>query len=546
MRKRKNIVSMLALVMVLMMAVTACSKDPVVEDSADNADGTTSGDNASQSGDTQEPTDTAASDSTFTYAIAGDPNETVNVITTSDRWGLTTVKMIYSPLYMYNADGINWFLAKDYETEDNLTYTFHLRDDVKWSDGEAFTADDVVFTYEKMQDESNLGWAYSQLVYDQGSVQVAKVDDYTVSFTFPFESPTSLEMLSQVFIMPKHIYENVTDFEHNEYNMNSVGTGPYQVVDYQAGSYVKFKANPYYFKGEPSISNVVFQIIEDSNTAMLALQNGEVDAYQATPAATEQLDLDANNLTAYSYGEGRIGYVMLNTNNVTDANVRKAIFFALNKDEMNQAAFLSDDYYATPYTFLPTTSAFYTEDVEKYDQDLDKAKELLEEAGVTDLTLKLGYIESDDAQSLQALLIQEQLGQIGITVELDSSDGTALSAQMQQPDNEYDMYLGGYIMGIDPDTFAPLFESEGAYNFMFYDNSEIDDLFEQGRTELDTEKRQGIYADLQGAIQDQASFYPIVSNNKILLVNNRIQGVDQAGLVPVYTFEDASYLTIED
>lgn len=237
---------------------------------------------------------------------------------------------------------------------------------------------------------------------------------------------------------------------------------------------------------------------------------------------------------------------MINTNNVTDENVRKAIFFALNKDEMNQAAFLSEDYFATPYTFLPTTSAFYTEDVETYEQDLDRARELLEEAGASDLTLKLGYIESDDAQSIQALLIQEQLSQIGITVELDSSDGTALSAQKQQPDNDYDMYLGGYIMGIDPDTFSPLFASNGAYNFMFYDNSEIDDLFAQGRTELDTEVRQGIYADLQGAIQDQASFYPIVSNNKILLVNNRIQGVEQAGLVPVYTFEDASYLTIED
>lgn len=82
----------------------------------------------------------------------GDPTETVNVITTSDRWGLSTVKMIYSPLYMNNADGINWFLAKDCEvSDDNKTYTFSLRDDVKWSDGEPFTADDVVFTYEAME-----------------------------------------------------------------------------------------------------------------------------------------------------------------------------------------------------------------------------------------------------------------------------------------------------------------------------------------------------------------------------------------------------------
>lgn len=143
---------------------------------------------------------------------------------------------------MNNADGINWFLATDYSvSDDNLTYTFKLRDDVKWSDGEPFTADDVVFTYEAMEQEDNLGWAYSQLVYDQGTVKVEKVDDYTVSFTFPFVTPTAIEMLSQIFIMPEHIYKDVTDFEHNDYNMNSVGTGPYKLVDYQSGSYLNSK-----------------------------------------------------------------------------------------------------------------------------------------------------------------------------------------------------------------------------------------------------------------------------------------------------------------
>ena len=536
MKRITKLASVVALTVVLAASLMACGgKDPVAEDDSKTA-----------SDKSTAATETSGKD-TFTYAISGDPTETVNVITTSDRWGLSTVKMIYSPLYMNNADGINWFLAKDCEvSDDNKTYTFSLRDDVKWSDGEPFTADDVVFTYEAMEKEENLGWAYSQLVYDQGAVKVEKKDDYTVSFTFPFETPTAMEMLSQIFIMPEHIYKDVTDFEHNDYNMNSVGTGPYKLVDYQSGSYLKFEANENYYKGEPAIKNVVFQIIENADTAILALQNGEVDAYQMTPQQVKKLDLDANKLTGAAYSEGLVGYLQFNCNRVTDENVRKALLFAMDKKAMDDAAYESDEYYSIPYTFLPTNSQFYTEEgVEKYDQDVDKAKSMLKDAGVSNLKLKLGYISSDPVQSAQALLIQEQLKEVGVEVELAGGDATAVSNAMKDPNNEYDMYLGGYIMGIDPDTFSSLFKNGAAYNYMHYSGYDtIDQLFEEGFSEMDESARKETYAKLQAAIQDTGAFYPIISNNKILVVNNRIQGVKEAGLVPVYTFEDTSNLKI--
>ena len=526
--------------------LSACGeKDPVVENGSSAAQSTaavtTSGTMGEAGSNSTSDTEPGEGD-VFTYAISGDPGESTNVITSNSRWDLSTIKLIYSPLYMYNADGINWFLATGYTTDDDITYVIKLRNDVKWSDGEPFTADDVVFTYKEMEKEDNAGWAYSQLVYDEGAVDVKKVDDYTVSFTFPFKTPTALEMISQVFIMPEHIYKDVTDLKHNDYNMNSVGTGPYQAVEYVPGSYVKFKRNEYYFKGAPSIENVVFRIIENSDTALLALQSGEVDAYQAIPSEVEKLDLESNNLRTYPYSEGRIGYVMINAKNVPDEKVRKAILYALNKDEMNIASYLSDEYYITPYTFLPPTSRFYTEDVEKYEQDFDKAKELLKEAGVKDLTLKVGYTGSDPAQTAQALLLQQQLGEVGIKVELDAADGTALSAQMRDENNDYDMYFGGYIMGIDPDTFASLFETKTNHNYMKYDYKYIDDMFAEGRNENDPEKRKEIYNKIQAEIQNIATFYPITSNNKILVVNNRIQGIEEARLVPVYTFEDTYYL----
>lgn len=532
-KQLKKTIALLCVSALTVSALSGCAKDPTGEE-------TTGGANTAVSG-------TTTSNNTFTYAIAGDPGSNVNVITTSDRFGLMTIKMIYSPLLMYNADGINWFLAKDVEvSKDKLTYTFHLRDDVKWSDGQPFTADDVVFTYQAMEDEKNAGWAYSQLVYEQGAVKIEKIDDYTVAMTMPFVNASALEMLSNIFIMPKHIYENVTDFENNEYNTKPVGTGPYVMSEYSAGSYVKFTKNDTYFLGTPNIDTIIFQVIENSNTAMLAIQSGEVNAWIGTPSEVQQMKIEENNLKTIAYSEGRVGYLMINANRIKDEKVRQALLFALNREEMNQAAFLSKENYETPYSFIPPGNEYFTDNVEKYDQNIEKSKQMLKEAGVEKLKIKLGFASSDPVQQKQAVMVQEQLQKVGVTVELAGGDATALSNAMKDPDNDYDAYFGGYIMGIDPDTFSSLFESTAAFNYMHYDYPNIDKLFQEGRTETDTNKRKEIYTKLQQQLQQTGCFYPITSNKRILVISNNITGIEEAKLVPVYTFEDTSKLKINE
>lgn len=530
---------LLAAVMVL-GGLTACGgKDPAAE-------GTTavSGSSAGAGETTAEAAKPSeGGESTFTYAIAGDPGANVNVITTSDRFGLMTLKMIYSPLYMYNADGINYFLAKSIDTsDDNLSYTMHLRDDVKWSDGEKFTADDVVFTFEAMEKEENAGWAYSQLVYKEGAVKIEKVDDYTVKLTMPFVNSAAVEMFSQIFIMPKHVYENVTNFENNDVNTKPVGTGPYVMSEYSAGSYVKFTKNENYFLGAPSIDNIVYRIIENENTAMTAIQSGEVDAWIGTPAQVAQMNLDSANLTVYPYQEGRVAYMMINAARVQNEDLRKAILYALDKKAIADAALLSSDYYDLPWSFMPPNSKFFTEDVEKYEQNLEKSKEYLAASGVQKPELNLAYSGSDTLQSTSALLVQEQLEKAGFKVTLSGIDSKALSQQMKDKNNTYDMYFGGYIMGIDPDTFSSLFETGAAFNYMYYDQPEINEMFAQGRKETDETKRKEIYTNLQKKIQDTACFYPLYSNKRLLVVSKNVSGIDAAKLVPVYTFEDTSKL----
>lgn len=485
----------------------------------------------------------------FTFAIGGDPGNMINVVTTTDRWGSMVVKALYSPLWMYNEDGVNYFLAESYDVSDDaLTVTAHLREGVTWSDGEPFTAEDVVFTFNTIANEPSAS-AYVNLNYgEQGVVEATAVDDLTVDFTFPFVKANAVEMLSAIFVMAKHVYDGVTDFGSSELNTQPVGTGPFTLADYQAGSYVQLAARPDYFLGAPKVDSVVYRFVANENTAMQAIQTGDVDAWVATPATVEQINLDANNLALYAFDEGRIAYMMINALRVPDQRVRQAFLFALNKEEIAIASMLSTEYYADAWTYLPPTSPWATEDVEKYERDLDKARALLEEAGQPSPTFTIAYASDDSLQQVAAVLMQEQAAEAGITVELVGVEANALwQAIMDLENNPYDMYYTGYIRGIDPDTFSDLFVSlsRSTKNFMYYESPELDELFDQGRTETDEAKRHEIYDETQRKVQELACFYPMYSNRRLLVTNKRVSGVEEAGLVPIYTFEDLSKIEVE-
>lgn len=489
----------------------------------------------------------AANADTFTYAIGGDPGANVNPITSSDRWGLMTTNLVYSPLFKQNGAEIDWYLATGYElSEDNCTYTFTLRDDVTWTDGEPFTADDVIFTLEAIMNPDNASEMYGNFVTDEGPAVIEKVDDYTVAVTFPSPSPAHLEAFAyQVYIVPEHVFAGVTDYESYTVQVPTVTTGAYVLTEYAAGSYLKFEKNENYFRNTPSIGTVVYNIVTSDDTASLAIQNGEIDAWATTPAYLQQIDAEANNLTVHAFNQGRVGYLEINAKKITDQKVRQAIFYALNRDEMGIATYLNEDYYDPVYTFLPPNNQFYNDaDVNKYEQDVDKAKELLSEAGAEGLSLNMAYTSTDTVQETWALLAQQQLAQVGINVTLNPVEATAYNNNLRDENKEYDIFFGGYIMGNDPQTYATLFTTGSSSNYSFESIPEVDELFAQGVATFDDAQRADIYKELQEVLQENAYFYPIASNNYLVLFNNRVGGIEECGLVPIYTLCDASYLTL--
>jgi len=276
----------------------------------------------------------------------------------------------------------------------------------------------------------------------------------------------------------------------------------------------------------------------------MALQKGEINALAIQPADASKFK-DSSTVSLKPYDEGRVGYLSFNlgSKNVQSKEVREALAFALNRDEINTASYLSSDYFENSYSFLPRKATFYTEDLEKHNFDAAKSKDLLAKAGASDLKLKLAYTANNAIQQKQAAVIQQNLKEAGVSVELVGMDATALFQKLETVHSDFDMFLNGYIMGTDPDTFNSLFVTDGEANFMHYSNSKVDELFEQGRVETDDAKRKAIYEEIQQLIISDAAFYPLVENKRILAIDSRIKGIEEAGLVPVYTFEDLSKLS---
>lgn len=484
-------------------------------------------------------------DDTFIYAITGDPGNDINTISTSGRFDLMAERMLYSPLYnYYGDDDMTMLLAESVEVSEDCTQMVaHLRQGVKWSDGVPFTADDVVFTYEKIM-EFDYANGHDGLVYDGQKTKVEKLDDYTVQFTTPFSVPAIREMVGgEKFIMPKHIYEGDEKLDNNPKNATPVGTGPYTLAEYSAGQFMKFQANPDYFMGAPKIGTIVFQVTTDANTAGMALKKGEINALVITNDAAA--DFEGAPVELHAYPEDRVGYVTFNMDSpaAQDVNFRKAVMYAMNREEMNLAAYLSDEYFVNADSFLPYAAKYYTQDIESYQTDLDKAKEYLAKVENPPKTLRVMYSVGQTVQEVQCMVMQQQLKKIGIDVEIQAIDGSTLQNKLETPgDTSYDMYCSGYIMGIDPSIYATLYTSGSAANYSRLSDEELDGLFKAGAVETDPVKREEIYVKAQQRLADLAVQYSIVTNKRILGVSADVGGVEDARLVPIYTFESMDKL----
>lgn len=417
----------------------------------------------------------------------------INSTQNADNWVFSN---IFDPLIRIDKAGTKLIpgLAKSWEiSQDGLTYTLHIRD-AKFSDGTPVTAEDAVFSLQRIRDDAKSLWADSYKVMKN----IKAVDDKTLVITL---SAASVPFLSQLAlpnasVLPKAYFEKVGEEAFAEH---PIGSGAFALSQWNRGESVVLKKNPYYWEpGRVKLEGVTWLTIPDSNTRMLKIQAGEIDAAINVPfSRISSLKADSN-LVIHLDPSTREDHLLINHSHapLSDVRVREALDYAINKQSIIDT--VTFGYGTIANSYIPIGALYHNDNNLSRPYDPNKAKALLKEAGVKNLTLNYIVNAGDEVDEQIAILLQQQLAQVGIRVNLNKVDPSQSWGMLV--DGDYDisvMYWTNDI--IDPDqktTFV--LGNDANMNYMTrYNNPEVTALVAKARLETDPEKRKEMYMILQ-------------------------------------------------
>ena len=452
---------------------------------------------------------------------------------------------IYDPLYVIDVNETRYYLADSYEvSEDGMQITVKLKEGLKWHDGEAITADDMIFTMDVCSDTNNGAGGTNIVILNDQPVKYEKVDDLTVKVTLPMASASYADLLGGLTLIPEHVFEgNPSVVSAGEANMKGIGSGPYKVTEFKQDEYLLLEKYEDYYMGVPSIDKVTFRIISDLSAQEVALMNGEVNFMElANAPAVAKYEADPN-FTVVKYPEGRVNYLAVNKfcETVQDPKVVEAVFAALNRDEIIAGAY-GDGMAESANSIFSNVNTFYDSSVEGYTQDVEKAKQLVKETGLDSKTLTLYFNSERVYMKESAQIIQQQLKNVGINLEVIPLESAGFFEKVFGTDGDYEFYLNGYGAVGDPDqVVAGMYDGTWGVNLAVSD--EVSQLWKDARTVYTPEERAAIYKQIQIQTRDELTCYPIAYPNYVFVTTSNIKGADTIKRTPV--FEDYTKLTME-
>ncbi|WP_211748861.1 ABC transporter substrate-binding protein [Paenibacillus sp. Marseille-Q4541] len=475
-------------------------------------------------------------------ALQDDP-KVMNPLYAGDRVTLTLNQSLYAPLFYMNSGKKTYALAESaYSSKDYLTYIVKLRKGLTWHDGEAITADDIVYTVEQIMDEQQNSPFRSQYVFDGKPVKAVKVNDLTVKFVLPSPSPSFEGALIDFYPIPQHVFQGEKNILLSSKNDHPIGSGPFKFKEYTPGEEVILERFEDYYGGAPYLDNITYQIILDPYVANQALSEGEVQLSMVDIEDYETLN-DTGQFDLITYPEGRLQYMVFNMNipKMKKREVREAIAYALDKEELIRISYLSNEFADPASSILTPDTLYHTSNVRTYDYNPEKSKKLLEQANIKDMKIRLAFSAASKPQVNQALYIQQKLKAVGILVELKPMEAMVYDNRRLDINNtDFDLSLAGYIMGQEPTAYQSLYMSDGVYNYSRSHNKELDALWKQASVEVNQAVRQKLYVQIQQKIAKELSVWPIAYTKSVIAVSKGYGGLEQAIPEPVVLFRDLS------
>ncbi|MEK7337959.1 MAG: peptide-binding protein [candidate division NC10 bacterium] len=484
---------------------------------------------------------------TIVEASIGDISGLIPNIT-SDGASHSVGSLIYDGLVRADRDlSLTGELAESWEiSKDERTITFHLKRGVRWHDGAPFTARDVEFTYRYMRDPKT-PTAYAEDFLQVASTEV--VDPYT--FRVRYEKPYAPALLSwALWVLPAHLLEEPwrrgVDLRTTPQNRHPIGTGPFRFQEWKAQEKVVLLASPDYHRGRPYLDRVLLRIIPDSATIFLELKARNVDMAGLTPLQfRRQTDYPAfaRFFERYRYLSNSYAYLGFNLKDprFADRRVRRALAHAIDRREIIEGVLLGLAQEAVgPYK--PGTW-WYTDEVQTFPYDPDRAKELLREAGWRDrdgdgilerdgkpfrFTIRTNQGNSVRIQTAE--IIQRRLKAIGIDVNIHVVEWAAFINTFIRK-RDFEAIILGWGLGLDPDQYEIWHSSKigpDQLNHISYGNPEVDRLLESGRRTFNQERRKAIYREFQRVLAEDQPVVFLYVPDALTAVSSRIQGIEPA------------------
>ena len=470
--------------------------------------------------------------------------DTMNPLTTYSTEANEIIQLVYDKLLGYGVDlKVKPELAKEFAySGDGKTLTFKLRDNAKWHDGQPVTADDVVFTYNLIKDNT-LG-EYAQWLTHMVSIEAT--DPTTVTLTF--DVPQAFNPGLVIPILPKHIWEGMKVDEIQKFaNDKPVGSGPFRFVEWKSGSSLTLERNPDFWGEAPKAEKITFVLYGNEDVMAQALKGGDVDILtEVTPTVWDGLKSAQNvkvvSLPSYSFHH--IGFNVSDDSKskgnplLRDKVVRQALSYALDRNQLVQLALAGHGKVGDSIIPIGITDWHLAIPADQQlNANPDKAKQILDEAGYIDrngdgvrenssgepMEFRLIAIQTTDVDVRAAQLFRDAAEKIGVKLDLQTLDENTLGNTVYNTDApDWDIFVWGWDSNVpDPDYMlgVPLCSQIGGNNDVFYCNKAYDGLYDQQATTQDVAARKTIVDKMQMMYYEDATYIVMWYQDKLQAYN---------------------------
>ncbi|HQR50208.1 MAG TPA: peptide-binding protein [Methylophilaceae bacterium] len=478
---------------------------------------------------------------TLVDAMAGEPSGLIPMLA-GESAASAIAANIFNTLLKYDKNlELEGELAKSWDiSDDQKTITFHLKPDLKWADGAPLTSADALFTWKLVTDDNTrtpYGADYKLVI----RAEAPDAQTFRVSYAQPYAP--ALDSWAGLQILPKHLPQG-QDINTTAFARHPVGSHYYQLAEWTNGERISLVRNPNATQGQARIDRLLSRFIPDPAAQFLELMADNIDSmglspiqyariFPARPELNQKIALYKELGNAYTY----LGF-NLKHKPFDDQRVRQAINYAIDKQEIIDGVLLGlGEPVASPYK--PGTR-WSNPRLHPYPYDPEKAKQLLKDAGYADhdgdgildkdgKPLAFEILTNQNKQrEMSATLIQRRLKDIGIDVKIRVLEWASFIGRFIKT-GDFDVVLLGWGLGQEPDQFNIWHSSQqapGQFNFIGYSNPEVDKLLEQGRLELNPDKRQEIYHQFAKILLEDSPIVYLYAGYGLPAIHKRVKGID--------------------